>query len=202
MDDLDLNLDFNVNIANLIQKLSFELENYIKWIKCRNILTDNFTPEDNHILYLKYNQEVSRILEKYGSSHYNDIDLHGRTVLFYILFDECAENVEKLIQKKDVNIKDKYGFFLFDIAIYNGATRIVEIILKTGYQFENVNKTIFNGKSALHIAAGKNNLPLVKLLLEYGADPKVRDHWNLLPEDEAGKEEIKEYLKNYQDLPS
>ena len=43
----------------------------------------------------------------------------------------------------------------------------------------------------------KNNLDIVKLLLDYGADEKIKNNQNNIPIQCTNKNEIIEYINNY-----
>ena len=76
------------------------------------------------------------------------------------------------------------GFFPLNIIIVPFVSRLPKAFL---------DKMAANGYSALHHAAGKNNVPMVKLLLEHGADINLESrakHCNSrdTPLNEATKE--------------
>ena len=79
-------------------------------------------------------------------------------------------------------------------AIRCGNAKSIEKILEFGVNLNKVKDTI--GQSALRIAIERNNLPIVKLLLEYGADPNHIDKlWSSPIHYTVDSEIIKELLK-------
>jgi len=60
----------------------------------------------------------------------------------------------------------------------------------------NINQSLnFQEQNLLHIAAGTDNLDLIRLLINKGADYKKKDAYDKLPADYARSKEVKKYLK-------
>ena len=69
-----------------------------------------------------------------------------------------------------------------------------EALLKGG---ATVNKVQADGSTPLHGAAFYGQASIVKLLLVYGADPKVKNKWGNTPADEVASEEIRQILDSH-----
>jgi ankyrin repeat protein len=71
------------------------------------------------------------------------------------------------------------------MAVYGGDYELVELLLKNPHDKANVDIAIDNGTTPLHLAVGYNNLPLIKLLLAYGANINVATNNGITPLDIA-----------------
>tara|TARA_Y100000389_G_C17466864_1_gene526441 strand:+ start:3429 stop:3752 length:324 start_codon:yes stop_codon:yes gene_type:complete len=69
---------------------------------------------------------------------------------------------------------DTHGFTDLHYASFFGNKRKIKKILKKG---SNINETDLCQRTALHFAAGRNNLSIIKYLLKHKADPSLID-WN------------------------
>lgn len=58
----------------------------------------------------------------------------------------------------------------------SGMVNLVEPLLGKSHSTDFVNATDSNGDSALHIAAGKGDKKVVKILLKYGADEALKNN--------------------------
>jgi hypothetical protein len=68
--------------------------------------------------------------------------------------------------------------------------------LEGWYEILAENGVIEDGKTPLFWAAAKDQLAIVKYLLENGADPAARDHAGTSPEDYARKRETVRLIKD------
>ena len=81
----------------------------------------------------------------------------------------------------DPNVESDEGLTPLQYAVGQKDARLVAEMLKRGAN-KTINKvTGVEGWNALHIAATDFNLPIIRLLLEAGADPDVRDSDNTKP---------------------
>lgn len=99
--------------------------------------------------------------------------------------------IEMLNRGADVNSKTDMGETPLDFAIRRQNVRIVGELLSRG---ANPNPE-GDGFTPLHSAAHYGSMEVVKLLLKAGANPDVQDENGKRPEDVAGNEEIKKFLK-------
>jgi ankyrin repeat protein len=109
----------------------------------------------------------------------------GKTPIHTALQVENEALIDYLIGKK-ANLKamndGQVGCVHFAAAATN--TKIMEKFL--AMKDININERNGNGKTPLHIAAEKNNFDMIKILLNRGADNKIKDGWGRLAE-ECGK---------------
>ena len=89
-----------------------------------------------------------------------------------------AKGHEKLVQyyveneKADVNIQNKNGDYILQVAIAKKYPLIFKILLDAG---ANVNKTSKKGWSSIHYAVKSQVVSIFDQVIEQGADPKVLD---------------------------
>ena len=67
---------------------------------------------------------------------------------------------------------EQKNFYLLHYAVDDGLLDIAKILLERGKI--SINMLDQSGWSALHLAAGHNNLEMLKLLLDNGADVNIR----------------------------
>ena len=70
------------------------------------------------------------------------------------------------------------GVTLLHWAVYNGYREILAELLRRDRSPQFLNRTDSTGRTALHLAAERGELDMVKLLVEYGADPSVSSFWH------------------------
>lgn len=95
----------------------------------------------------------------------------------------------------DVNFRDK-GILAIEHATYLGAVDVVEAMFRSGNLLINERSSV-NGRAAIHVAAFRKQLEMVKWLVEHGADVNILDNCAEPPlyfsdADESG--EITKYL--------
>lgn len=59
-------------------------------------------------------------------------------------------------------------------------------------------RATFRGFTSLHYAVLSDNVELIKLLLDYGADPLIENDLGHRPYDYCGSEDTKKLLKSYE----
>lgn len=114
---------------------------------------------------------------------------------YYVLVGDL-DSLQKLIEnnKSLLYEKDALGRTLLYLAARNGYYNIVEYLLKIG---SNINEAQNNsGSTALHGAAFYEQEHIVQLLLEYGANTKLKNKEGALPSDDAFTISIKDNILN------
>ena len=146
-------------------------------------------------------------LDKFPDLCLNKIDsdgwfpLHEATkccrldIVRFILNPDCFEDRVKT----DVNIFTSSGYNPLHLAILNGWIYISSELINSG---ANINMKTYSGKTPLFLGAETNKKEIVKLLLENGADPKIRDNKGRLARDMTKNREIQKIIDEFQDLPS
>ena len=97
-----------------------------------------------------------------------------KALTFNQLFEEEEEDILKIINYQEFST----GNTMLIYAILNNLKSIVELLLLKGANPNLQNKF---GNSALHIAYKMGNPYIVNLLLEYGADQKIKNKRGIFP---------------------
>jgi len=133
----------------------------------------------------------------------NARDKHGDTALMYAAKNGHRPMIEALLARRaNPHITNEGGWTaLIAAATYN---QLDSVLALHDAGMLDVNRTInfrdsaeieWNRVTALHIATCKNHLPMVKLLLDLGANPLQRDDDCCAPHDYKTTEEISTLLK-------
>lgn len=159
--------------------------------------------------------QLSAMLDKYNPD-INDADYDGRTCLHIASSLGFVDIVSYLIQKgANVNAHDRFGGTPRDDAIRNGHDNITKILLENGATqpaeaFEldlitscskgdaarvrrllknqiNPNCCDYDGRSPLHLAVASKNLDIVEILLQFNANPLVKDRFGGTPLSDAAR---------------
>jgi len=157
-----------------------------------NLCSTNSSPV--HEAVRMHNQAILDVLLGAGGKIELTTDF-GKTPLHMAIQEEQEALIDFLISKKaDVKAKNdgKVGCVHFAAACTN--VKIMEKFL--AMKDTNINERNGNGKTALHIAAEKNNIDMIKLLLNKGADTQQRDGWGRLAE-ECGKQTAYKMLHDH-----
>ena len=104
------------------------------------------------------------------------------TPLMYACMDNYQKFAEMLVDNgADVNLKDNYGetALMHICKINTGATDLINKLIKNSENIDDKNK---HGDTALLLACASENTTAMKLLLENGANPNIRndDGYNAL----------------------
>lgn len=109
------------------------------------------------------------------------------------------KNLMKIKKDKNLlNVGDKLSRTLLYLAARNGYIDIVKYLIKIGVD---LNKTQDNGSTPLHGAAFYGNEEVVKLLIENGANPFIKNKFGNLAETEAYNDSIKQIIINSYNNP-
>jgi hypothetical protein len=121
---------------------------------------------------------------KFGDMYF----VNNKDHFYYVTtgnYDLFVEQIRK--QKFLLNQRDEYGRTLLYIAARDGFHNICNFLLKSGC---NINEIQNDGSTALHAAAFYGHKSIVELLLEYVANPTIRNNFGNTPQDEACSQEI------------
>ena len=127
------------------------------------------------------NIEIAKLLVEYGAAP-NMTDYKGKTPLD-IAIENSRLKVAEFLQSigADCNLKSKLIF-----AVLTDNVKLLELLVE---EVADINAlllleaqySLLRGKTLLHIATENNSKNSVKFLLEYGADPEVKDIWQNTP---------------------
>lgn len=121
------------------------------------------------------NNNYQYVLENINHINANGLDYFGRSLMYYALINENVRIVKHLYSMyARIKNVDSYKHSALLIAIYTANLEIIEFLLQKG---ANPNDN-FSDKSYLYYAISQNNIDLVKLLLNYGADISYIDNFH------------------------
>ncbi|CAF1239628.1 unnamed protein product [Didymodactylos carnosus] len=124
----------------------------------------------------------------------NKFIVNKKDHFFYVTTGNFKSLVEQIRKHKYLlNQRDEFGRTLLYLAARNGFYNICDFLLKSGC---NVNEIQKDGSTALHAAAFYGHLLIVELLLEYEANPEIRNNFASYPKDEACTTEIKACIQS------
>lgn len=144
---------------------------------------NNFTPfsTEDMALYIKTcisrekNPDIIRLLNRPNIDI--NFNCNGHTLLQYAIMFYNMELIEMLLEKgADPNLKNNYGNspLMMTIEIYRGEVGdVMKMLLKYGAD-TNILHT-FNTYSCLHLSVEHPNKTNIKILLEHGADYRVKN---------------------------
>lgn len=122
----------------------------------------------------------------------------GWTCLF--LHPEASVIKRLLAYGADANIEDREGATPLSMALArreDSAVEVMELLLRHGADVHKPPHFETSGKSNLHVAAEMGNVNMIKLFLEYGADPSARAMNGQTAIDLAKDKEAKEVLARW-----
>jgi len=103
-------------------------------------------------------------------------DSRGYTALHYASLNGHKDVVQLLLSyEASCNSVDEAGSSPLHLAAWAGNGEVVRILLETGPSIPNVNLTNGDKETALHCASQYGHLDAVKLLLDAGADPNIKN---------------------------
>ena len=106
----------------------------------------------------------------------NTVDRIGRTPLICASKENLVEVVELLLQKNAlVNTQDFHGSSALSIAAEYGFYDIVKMLLDSN-KIQNINVPDNDGDTSLICASWRNQVTVIKLLIEHGANPLQKNN--------------------------
>jgi len=114
-------------------------------------------------------------------------DYDQTSILFYAIRTHASiEAIEVLLEYGvDINEIDEDGLSAIDIAIKFKREDVVKLCIKKGMNINNTNRK--SGINPLILASCFNNISMVELLLENGADINSKDKYGMSAKDYAKK---------------
>lgn len=144
----------------------------------------------------KGNTNVVETILRYGASP-NLVDLHGLSALYEATRNGHDEVVELLLKNDaQLEISESEAAFRACQVVYDRNLVGLRRLLKAGLP---VNVADYEKRRPLHVAAAEGSLSCVQLLIEFGADPSLKDRWGKTAEDaaqEADATDVVEYLQS------
>jgi len=186
IDDIDLNLkdDNNNYLLNyLIIQNNYKLLE--KLFKIENIKIDIFDSDNKSILYIpiKFNyKKIFNLLLEYnkstiGVSIYDIRDNNNNIALHYAIKYKNKTFIEDLLKyESNTLFADNTGNNSFHLSILSRDIEIIKLILKHSEKTIIINSRTDNGKTPLHYAVNLQEIKIVKLLLENGANIDLQDY--------------------------
>jgi hypothetical protein len=127
---------------------------------------------------------------KLGNMYYVEKTDH----FYYVTTGNYQSFVEQIRRQKSLlNQRDEHGRTLLYIASKNGFHDICNFLLKSGC---NINETQHCGSTALHAVAYYGHKLIVQLLLEYEANPRIKNKFGNEPEAEGCSLEIQQCIRS------
>jgi|LakMenEpi03Aug12_release.lakeMendotaPanAssembly.Ray.scaffolds.fasta_scaffold356995_2 ankyrin repeat protein len=99
-------------------------------------------------------------------------------MILSLIYNNDFPGLLKVIDSQNLNVVDSYGDGPLHFAVLSGNQEIVQLILDRRLD---VNSKNFDGKTALHLAAEKESISLLRLLMEYSADIHSEDNFGNQP---------------------
>ena len=120
--------------------------------------------------------EIKEFLVKNGTDEINKVDEHGIHPIWYVVSSRGKFNQDLLecliICGMEINHPNRYGQTMLSWATESGFEELFIILMN----FEpNLDKQDFTGNTALHEAVHFLRTEFVKVLLDAGADPNIKD---------------------------
>ena len=143
-------------------------------------------------------EAVHRLLE-HGADP-NALDNFGLTPLDDTIRNGHHEVAASLRARGGTSRSKQVEMEFLQLCASNGGEdtiRNAESLLKSGLD---PNCSDYDGRTPLHLAVAGNNVGLVRLLLEHGADRQAKDRWNGTPEMEAKRRSNRSGLSEMRSL--
>jgi ankyrin repeat protein len=113
----------------------------------------------------------------------NLVDMHGSSALYEAARNGHDETMAVLLESgAELCMRDSLAASVLDQAVFDGDILLLRRLLEAKIQ---VNALDYDKRGAVHIAAAEGNFAALKLMVEFGADLKVKDRWGNSAEDEA-----------------
>ena len=118
----------------------------------------------------------------------------GHTALSNACSEGLLEEVKYLISVgADVNVDNGFALYMA-VGARNNELEICKVLIEAGV---NINYVVNYDGNPLHLACKYNNLNLIELLLDNGADEYIKNKSGKIPIECTTNEEIKEFMNNY-----
>jgi ankyrin repeat protein/beta-lactamase regulating signal transducer with metallopeptidase domain len=153
-----------------------------------------------HVAAGKGHKDIAELLITRGAdvnekAKFDDWKHGGWTPLYFAIWQGHSDVAELLVAKgADVNVKDERNLMPLHLALYGWPIDLAELLIVAELLIArdaDVNAKGTWGQTPLHIAAGKGYTDIIRMLLDKGANPNVK-------ENERGKTPLHEAAKNGQ----
>jgi len=184
--DLKVALNFQ-GVAPLLLAVHNQNVEMVKFLLSKkanpNLCSTNSSPV--HEAVRVHNQAILEIVLGAGGNINLTTDF-GKTPLHMAIQEDHEALVDFLVSKKaDTKAKNDGKVGCIHFAAAGTSLKIMEKFL--AMKEVNIDEKNGNGKTALHVATEKNNIDMIKVLLNKGADKSQKDGWGRLAE-ECGKQ--------------
>lgn len=179
---------FNPSIYQLFQAVSLNKIDIVRaWVNHKREFNQRIfwtTDVDEPYSPLSYalhqgHLEISLILIQAGadlSEKYGDLHL---PLLIWAIEEKLDEVVNCLILRGiDVNTQDQQGLTALHLAVQNGKTSWVQLLLE---HHADINVKNFQGNTPLHEAVNHNHFPIIRLLHQHRADLNMTNKYGNTP---------------------
>ncbi len=150
------------------------MKSYIQYLLLSSLLiasiSSNIYPSDSDDETITEDVENENIYSKFMHNVHNNNTESVRHLL---------DN--ELLDPDYINLPNQDGFSALHYAAYNQNPEMIELLLHQG----NANPNVVDdeGNTPLHVIADSNNIAAARKLLEYGADPFMKNKQNQEPVD-------------------
>ena len=147
-----------------------------KYSKKKHLSLDIFQDEN----WVKYNHKQNRTYRNVDDNWREQLDLMTASKKQQLFFKYAFEGNKKMLkaiynaggEKLDINAFDKDHNNALMLALKSGAKETINYLVSIGVNPNYINA---RGFSPLHFAVRKNNLDLVAVLIDNGADINIKD---------------------------
>lgn len=177
--DLHASLTISDKLSVLLSEIDTSFDEFLKRETQQQALVQLFTlgiplTSDSFAHYLeKDDTEVCTLFLDAGML-VNSRTSEGVPLLCVAARSELLDKVEWLVERgADINaISNDRGYSAVMDAVWRKNIKITEYLIKKGANLDVISS---DGQPILVLAVGNGNIPIVKLLLEHGADPDIKD---------------------------
>ena len=145
------------------------------------------------LAYCMITSKAMQCFKKKGSNFV----IVGEDIFLLVAIGHTARVVQALSEDENlIKAQNEHGHVPLYIAARSGFYDLTSILITRGSP---VNHCQVDGSTPLHAGAYFGQTEIVKMLLECGADPTIKNKWNHTPMDEAENSKITEAFKKYKD---
>ncbi len=144
------------------------------------------------LAYSMITSKTRQCFKKIGSNFV----IVGEDIFLLVAIGHTARVVQVLSEDESlINAQNEHGHIPLYVAARSGFYDITSILITRG---STVNHCQVDGSTPLHAGAYFGQTEIVKMLLQYGANPTIKNKWNHAPIDEAEKNKTKEAFRKFE----